>query len=78
MKLAALLIIVSALAVIAKARVALAPGWVVPVPAVFLAITLITAGELAALIVLRQRTYRTPDPSTGPAGDGPAFPAVAS
>ena len=55
-----LLAVVLALAVIAHARVALLPGWVVPVPAVFLAVTLTAAGMLAALIVLRLRLDRMP------------------
>lgn len=84
MKPAAVLITMFALAVIANARVALAPGWVVPVPAVFLAIAVIGAGAFAALIVVRQRVYRVPAPSTSPAAsttpasDGPASTAVAS
>ena len=63
MKPAGLLIIVLALAVIANARVALLPGWVVPVPAVFLAVTLAAAGMFAALIVVRLRLDRMPLPA---------------
>jgi hypothetical protein len=67
MKPAGLLIIAFALAVLANARVALLPGWVVPVPAVFLAVTLATAGMLAALIVVRLRFDRVPlAPASGP------------
>ena len=65
---ARLLAVLFALAVIARARVALLPGWVVPVPAVFLAVTLAAAGMLAASIVLRMRYDRVPlDPPAGPA-----------
>ena len=60
MKPAGLLILILALARIANARVALLPGWVVPVPAVFLAVTLTAAGMLTALIVLRLRLDRVP------------------
>ena len=64
---ARLLAVVLALAVIAHARVALLPGWVVPVPAVFLAVAVIAAGMLAALIVLRSRLDRMPlVPGGGP------------
>ncbi len=68
MKPAGLLIIVLALAVIANARVALLPGWVVPVPAVLLAVTLAAAGMFAAWIVVRLRFDRMPLPA--PAGAG--------
>lgn len=84
MKPAALLITLFALAVISNARVALAPGWVVPVPAVFLAIAVIGAGAFAALLVVRQRVNLVHIPSTTPAAaptpasDGPASTAVAS
>jgi hypothetical protein len=62
-----LLAVVLALAVISHARVALLPGWVVPVPAVFLAVALIAVGMLAALIVLRLRLDRVPlAPGGGP------------
>ena len=57
---ARLLAVVFALAVIAHARVALLPGWVVPVPAVFLAVTLAATGMFAAWIVLRLRLDRAP------------------
>ena len=70
MKPAGLLIIVLALATIANARVALLPGWVVPVPAVFLAVTLAAVGMFAAWIVLRLRFDRMPLPV--PAGPGTA------
>jgi len=63
MKPAGLLIIVFLLARIASARVALFPGWVVPVPAVFLAVTLAAAGVFAAWIVLRVRLDRAPLPA---------------
>jgi hypothetical protein len=57
---ARLLAVVLALAVIAHARVALLPGWVVPAPAVFLAVTLAAVGMFAASIVLRLRFDRMP------------------
>jgi hypothetical protein len=61
---ARLLAVVFALAVIAHARVAVLPGWVVPVPVVFLAVTLAAAGMFAALVVLRLRLDRVPlDPA---------------
>lgn len=56
-----LVILVAALAVIARARVALLPGWVVPVPVVFLAVALAVTVALAALLVLR--FHGTPAPS---------------
>jgi hypothetical protein len=59
-KSARLLIAVFALAVIAKARVALVPGWVVPVPVVFLAVTIGVVAALAAVIVLRLLPGRFP------------------
>jgi hypothetical protein len=61
-----LMIITAALAVIANARVAVLPGWVVPVPVVFLAVVLAVTGALAALLVLRLRIARAPLPA--PAG----------
>lgn len=83
---ARLLILAIALAMISNARVALLPGWVVPVPAVLLAIMVGAVVSLAAVIVVRFRLDRPagpvastgPAPSTTPAGDGPAAPAVAS
>jgi hypothetical protein len=83
MKPPAVLITLFALAVISNARVALAPGWVVPVPAVFLAIAVIGAGAFAALIVVRQRVNlvhippATPPAAPAPASGGPASTAVA-
>jgi hypothetical protein len=68
MKPAGLLLIAFALAVIANARVALLPGWVVPVPAVFLAVTVAAAGMFAAVIVLRfDRVPLAPAPRPGAA-----------
>lgn len=61
-----LMILAAALAVVARARVALLPGWVVPVPVVFLAVALSGTVTLAALLVLRFRG--TP----APAAAGPA------
>jgi hypothetical protein len=61
-----LLILVAALAVIANARVALLPGWVVPVPVVFLAVALAVVGALAALLVLRFRGTPVPPVPAAP------------
>ena len=64
---AGLLTVVFALAVIANARVALLPGWVVPVPVIFLAAVLAAVGAFAAVIVLRVRLDRVPlTPAAGP------------
>jgi hypothetical protein len=82
MKPTGLLIAIFALAIIANARVPLAPGWIVPVPVVFLILAVAIVGAFAALIVLRLRPYRMPvlpAPSTTPAADVSASrPAVAS
>jgi hypothetical protein len=80
MKPAGLLMIAFALAVIANARVALLPWWVVPVPAVFLAVAVIAAGMFAAVIVLRWRFDRVPltFPAAPASGEGTARPVVAS
>jgi hypothetical protein len=43
---------VRALAVVAEARVAVWPGWVVPVPAALLATVALTAAALAARVAL--------------------------
>jgi len=67
---AGLLIAVFALAVIANARVALLPGWVVPVPVILLAATLTATGAFAVVIVLRLRLDRVP--LAPPAGPGTA------
>jgi hypothetical protein len=53
-----LLTVSVALAVAANTRVAVLPGWVVPVPAVFLAVALAVTGGLAALLALRLRPAR--------------------
>jgi hypothetical protein len=50
-----LCLILAALAVIARTRVAVLPGWVVPVPVLFLAAALAACTALAALVVLRVR-----------------------
>jgi hypothetical protein len=63
----------SALAVIANARVALLPGWVVPVPAVLLAMSLCAVGALAALIVIRVRDDRVCCPYPAPPAAGVAL-----
>jgi hypothetical protein len=68
MKPAVFLITVLALAVLANARVALFPGWVVPVPAVFLAVTLAAVGMFAASIVVRLRLDRVPLPAAARPG----------
>lgn len=48
-----LLIISAALAVAARSRVPVLPGWVVPVPAVFLAVALALTIVLAVVLTLR-------------------------
>ena len=66
-----LCIVLTALAVIGRARVALAPGWVVPLPAVILAVavtaSLAVTGALA-LHIYRSRTAGWPRAPWG--GDG--------
>jgi len=62
-----LCILLAALAVIARARVAVLPGWVVPVPAVFLAAALGLCAAVAALVVLRIRAEHPRHPWPDPA-----------
>jgi hypothetical protein len=62
MTLAKLLILVTGLAVIAHARVALLPGWVVPVPAVFMATAVTLLAAIAAALARKIRADRTPRP----------------
>ncbi len=63
-----LCILVIALAIIARARVALLPGWVVPLPALILAIELIACAAFVAWLV---HQARRPAPSPAPTG-GPS------
>jgi hypothetical protein len=70
-----LLILAVALAVLAKARVPLLPGWVVPVPAVLLVVMAGAVASVAAMMVLRFRPYRPvvlPAPAAVPAGPAEA------
>jgi hypothetical protein len=62
MTLAKLLILITGLAVIANARVALLPGWVVPVPAVFMATAVALLAAIAAALARQIRADRTPRP----------------
>jgi len=63
-----LCILLGALAVIARARVAILPGWVVPVPALILIAELMACTALVAWLV---HQARRPAPAPAPAG-GPS------
>jgi hypothetical protein len=63
-----LCILIAALAIIARARVALLPGWVVPVPVLILAAELTACAALIAWVV---HEARHPAPSPVPGG-GPS------
>jgi hypothetical protein len=67
-----LCIALAALAVIARARVPVLPGWVVPVPAVFLAAALALCTAVAALVVLRLRAEQARRPWPEPAPEVPS------
>jgi len=60
-----LCILVVALAVIARARVAILPGWVVPLPALILAAELTACAAFAVWLVCQARR---PAPAPAPAG----------
>ncbi len=60
-----LVILAVALAVIARARVAVLPGWVVPLPALILAAELIACAALVAWVIHRARRP-VPAPAGGP------------
>ena len=63
-----LCILAVALAVIARARVAVLPGWVVPLPALILIATLAaSAASVAWLIWQMRRPAAPPDPAGGAA-----------
>jgi hypothetical protein len=65
-----LCIIMAALAVIARARVAVLPGWVVPLPVLILAaVAVLCAAVVAVMAWMMPRTYRTwtPPPVPGSA-----------
>jgi hypothetical protein len=68
-----LCVVVFALAVIARARVAVLPGWVVPVPVLLLAAALALCAAVTGLVVLRVRA----DPRTCRPWPEPAPPAAA-
>jgi hypothetical protein len=72
-----LCILLAALAVIARARVAVLPGWVVPAPVLFLAAALALCAAVTGLVVLRVRADRARRPWAEPATGGSA-PEVAS
>jgi len=59
-------ILLAALAVIARTRVAVLPGWVVPVPALILAAEIIACAAGITWLVLRLRSEARP--RTAPAG----------
>ena len=61
-------VLIVALAVIARARVAVLPGWVVPLPVLVLAAEITACAALVAWLV--HRAHR-PAPSPAPAG-GPS------
>ncbi len=65
-----LCILFTALAVIARTRVTVLPGWVVPLPALLLAAVIVACVTVLGLAVLRSQT--APDQMAGlePAGDG--------
>jgi hypothetical protein len=63
-----LCILAVALAIIARARVAVLPGWVVPVPALILAAELTAVAALAAWLICQARR---PAPTPAPAGSTP-------
>jgi len=67
-----LCILVTALAVIARTRVSVLPGWVVPVPALILAAVLALCAALTAVVVLRVRADRVRLPWPEPAAPGSA------
>lgn len=64
-----LCILAVALAIIARARVAILPGWAVPLPALILAAELIACAAFVAWLV---HQARRPAPSPAPAGEVPA------
>ncbi len=56
-----------ALAVIARARVAVLPGWVVPLPVLILAAEITVCATVIAWLILRARhTAPSPEPAGGP------------
>jgi len=67
-----LCIALAALAVIARARVPVLPGWVVPVPAVFLAAALALCAAVTALVVVRLRAEQARRPWPEPAPEVPS------
>ena len=63
-----LCILAAALAVIARARVAILPGWVVPLPALILIAELTACAAFVAWLVHRaRRPAAPPDPAGGAA-----------
>lgn len=62
-----LCIAVAALAVLARTRVAVLPGWVVPAPALLLAVALALCAAVTGLVVLRIRADRARSPWPEPA-----------
>jgi hypothetical protein len=68
-----LCLIVLALVVIARTRVPVLPGWVVPVPVLLLAAALALCAAVTGLVVLRVRA----DARTGRPWPDPAAPSTA-
>ena len=62
-------VLIVALAVIARARVAVLPGWVVPLPALILAAEITACAALIAWLACRARR---PAPAPAPAAGGPS------
>jgi hypothetical protein len=63
-----LCILLTALAVIARTRVALLPGWVVPLPALLAAVLALACVTVLALAILRMRPAPAPAAVPEPAG----------
>ena len=56
-----------AMAVIARARVAVLPGWVMPLPVLILAAEITVCATVIAWLILRARhTAPSPEPAGGP------------
>jgi hypothetical protein len=65
---ARLCILAAALAIIARAKVAMLPGWVVPLPALILTAELTACAALMAWLIARAHRDR-PHPRTAPAAE---------
>ena len=68
-----LCILAAALALIARARIAVLPGWVVPLPVLLTAALFAVCAVVVAWTVLHTpRVWRTADTAPDPAGEVPA------